>query len=245
MTEYSDTREKASETRHEKSGKPNNLLTFFNTSPLTIPILNSNDKKTTSLIENEYGQILSALEKNNSSSGIIGVSSSSEFTDRAIPAVLLGKALARSGKKILVIDADFDRPSLNMYTDVPCIYGLKDLLARHEPGTKFESESEIPGLAFLPSGTPDEKLRKRMQADFWTFTTNMFKLKYEIIILVLPELKTLGVFKDGILDMLFLAFLKNDSEKSIDEFFFARMSYKKLNFSSFIPIACQTSLADQ
>lgn len=216
-------------------------IDFFNGQTFRIPTLDFDCKNLKPEFENSFAEFAEKLKNSmqDSLTRVIGLTSSSEVSNRTTAAFLLGKYFASQGKPTLVIDADFEQPLLNLFTDVPCIYGLKDLLARHEPGTRFEIGSETKNLSFLPSGTPDEKAQAKMNEDFWSLALNMYKIKYEVIILIMPTLKKLHLVPVNRQKILILTLLEQESESSIDEFFFARITLKNFNFSLFQPVCVE------
>ncbi len=216
-------------------------IDFFNGQTFRIPALDFDCKNLKPEFENSFAEFAEKLKNSmqESLTRVIGLTSSSEVSNRTTAAFLLGKYFASQGKPTLIIDADFEQPLLNLFTDVPCIYGLKDLLARHEPGTRFEIGSETKNLSFLPSGTPDEKARAKMNEDFWSLALNMYKIKYEVIILIMPTLKKLHLVPVNRQKILILTLLEQESESSIDEFFFARITLKNFNFSLFQPVCVE------
>ena len=64
----------------------------------------------------------------------------------------LGFSIAQSGKKVLLLDADLRHPHLHSVFGLPNTPGLTSLLNDQADVTEAILETEIPGLALLPSG---------------------------------------------------------------------------------------------
>jgi polysaccharide biosynthesis transport protein len=69
----------------------------------------------------------------------------------------LGIALAESGRRVLLVDADFRRPHLHRKFGLPNENGLADMLSEDTPladypASRFGVSTGFPGLAFLPNG---------------------------------------------------------------------------------------------
>jgi capsular exopolysaccharide synthesis family protein len=71
----------------------------------------------------------------------------------------LAIALAETGRRVLLIDADLRRPSLHEIFALPNVWGLSSLLKRSKPVTEcpfasIAQETAVPGLFVVPSGPP-------------------------------------------------------------------------------------------
>ncbi|MFZ5950483.1 MAG: hypothetical protein ACOYXC_07245 [Candidatus Rifleibacteriota bacterium] len=117
---------------------------------------------------------------------VFAVTSAVEIPERTSFCFQLGKAFAKSGKRTLIIDADFDNPRLNMFTDMPCLTGLKHLLKPDKKQTFSATQTEIENLKILVSGSPDENARSQMNEEFWQLSIKMCLQKKDVIILILP-----------------------------------------------------------
>ncbi|MEW6712047.1 MAG: hypothetical protein AB1403_19645, partial [Candidatus Riflebacteria bacterium] len=117
---------------------------------------------------------------------VFAVTSVVEIPERTSFCFQLGKAFAKLGKKTLIIDADFDNPLLNMFTDMPCLNGLKHLLKPDKNQPFSATQTEFENLKILVSGSPDEKARAQMNEEFWKLCIEMCLQKKDLIIVILP-----------------------------------------------------------
>lgn len=229
----SETQQKQSESPHAKA---ESSFDFINSSKICLPAMDFNHFD--DLQTEESAKILAPILKRLASmkDKVTGITSTSEIDNRAGFAFILGKALAGSGKKVLIIDADFARPVLNLFTDTPCIYGLKDLLGGKNTDCRIDFQTEIENLSIAPSGTPDKKNQEKMNAEFWQLVINMFKRKYDFIMMVLPQLKKLGGLQLQNQSMMYLTLMDEDAESSVNDYFFSKIVLNKYNFSLFQPV---------
>jgi Mrp family chromosome partitioning ATPase len=216
--------------------KSDSNFDFINSKKISLPALDFHHledlraEQAEKLFKPVIKRICSLKEK------VVGITATGEIDNRAGFAYLLGKALAGTGKKVLVIDADFARPMLNLFTDTPCIYGLKDLLGRKNANCRIDFQTEIENLSIAPSGTPDAKTQEKMNSEFWQLVIKMFKRKYDFILMVLPQLKKLGQLQLQQQQILYLTLMDEDSESSINDYFFSKIVLNKYNFSLFQPV---------
>lgn len=71
----------------------------------------------------------------------------------------LGVALAETGRRVLLVDADFRRPNLHRKFGLPNEWGMTDLLNEETPlgslaAEKLGTETGVPGLWLLANGSP-------------------------------------------------------------------------------------------
>ena len=85
---------------------------------------------------------------------LIAVTSASPREGKSIVSINLAMALARSGKKVLLIDADMRKPRLHKTFQINPHPGLSNLLAgqREVPLSLAIRATDIANLSFLPSG---------------------------------------------------------------------------------------------
>jgi capsular exopolysaccharide synthesis family protein len=89
---------------------------------------------------------------------VVAVTSAMEGEGKTTTATNLGIALAESGRRVLLIDADRRRPHLDRVFQVPNQWGLSDYLLEATPTrlmdvARLVSATEVPNLSVLPAGT--------------------------------------------------------------------------------------------
>jgi capsular exopolysaccharide synthesis family protein len=117
------------------------------------------------------------------------VTSATEGTGKSTFTMMLGESLARSGKKVLVIDADFRKRTLTRQFDLGDKSGLIQSLDRDSaPGYYIYKTQEIPGLSFMPAGTQGNRHTAFEQTANGDFKLHIDKLRgqYNIILLDSP-----------------------------------------------------------
>jgi capsular exopolysaccharide synthesis family protein len=119
---------------------------------------------------------------------VIAVTSPIAGDGKSVTSCNLAIALARAGRRVLLIDADLRRAKCARYLGMDTGAGLTGVLAGH-----IESESVIQpwgadGLMFLPAGTPppnpSELLASRMCQDF----LRELRDQYDMVLVDLPSL---------------------------------------------------------
>ena len=86
------------------------------------------------------------------------VTSSAEGTGKSTFTFILGESLARSGKKVLLIDADFRKMTLTKQFNLYDQSGFIQSLSRETPERHYIFKTEqIPGMSFMPAGIRDNK----------------------------------------------------------------------------------------
>ena len=81
------------------------------------------------------------------------VTSAGEGDGKTTVVANLGVALAESGKRVLLVDADLRRPGVHRLFDLPLTPGLSNLLLEEEPDLAPVATA-VPGLFVLPAGDP-------------------------------------------------------------------------------------------
>lgn len=95
---------------------------------------------------------------NGQDSTTVLVTSSTEGTGKSTFTMMLGESLARSGKKVLLIDADFRKKTLTKQFDFSDQSGFIQSLSCGSPNKYHIFPIEkIPGMSFMPAGTQDNK----------------------------------------------------------------------------------------
>jgi capsular exopolysaccharide synthesis family protein len=119
------------------------------------------------------------------------VTSTTEGTGKSTFTMMLGESLARSGKKVLLIDADFRKRTLTRQFDLGDKSGFIQSLTRGSPGGYYIYKTEeIPGLSFMPAGTQGKRHSAFEETANGDFKLHIDKLrkKYNIILLDSPPI---------------------------------------------------------
>jgi succinoglycan biosynthesis transport protein ExoP len=117
------------------------------------------------------------------------VTSAAEGTGKSTFTMMLGESLARSGKKVLLIDADFRKKTLTKQFDLSDKAGLIQSLNQGSSAKHYIYKTEeIPGLSFMPAGTQSNNGTPFEETANGDFKLHIDKLrsKYSIILLDSP-----------------------------------------------------------
>jgi capsular exopolysaccharide synthesis family protein len=82
----------------------------------------------------------------------IGITSTSEGEGKSTTVANLAVALAQTGRRVIVIDADLRRPEQHTLFGVTRDHGLTDLLLRDSSGQLPLQETSVPGVRVVASG---------------------------------------------------------------------------------------------
>jgi succinoglycan biosynthesis transport protein ExoP len=115
-------------------------------------------QRESALAESYRGVLASLMHSGAEAPRVVAVTSAMEGEGKTTTATNLGIALAESGRKVLLIDADRRRPHLDRVFLVPNEWGLSDYLLETTPTrlidiSRLVSATEVPNLFVLPAGT--------------------------------------------------------------------------------------------
>ncbi|HUX46817.1 MAG TPA: CpsD/CapB family tyrosine-protein kinase, partial [Desulfosporosinus sp.] len=117
------------------------------------------------------------------------ITSSAEGTGKSTFTLMLGESLARSGKKVLLIDADFRKMTLTKQFNLCDKSGFIQSLGRKAPSRYYIFRTEeLPTLSFMPAGKQDHNgaaFEETANGDFKSHIDKLRK-KYNIILLDSP-----------------------------------------------------------
>jgi Mrp family chromosome partitioning ATPase len=184
----------------------------------------------------------SLLKKNhNGKKPLIGVSSTNEVSSRAAFAFMLGRKMAESGFRTLIIDVDFANPMLNLFTEIPCIFSLKHMLKSASQASSLETQTEFENLKILPSGSPDTETQKQMKEQFWHATLSTLFRHQDIILLILPPFN--GIENSFVCprESTLLGLCSMNSSSSEREFKYWSSYFLKKGLTDIQRINCQTN----
>ncbi len=106
------------------------------------------------------------------------VTSAAPGDGKSVFAVNLGVALGRSGKRVLIIDADLRRPTAHELLDCRQRPGLADVLTGVRKQSEAIAATRCPGVWLLPSGgvlaNPSEQLGSKRFKEFLEKLTESF-----------------------------------------------------------------------
>ncbi|MFC1793343.1 GumC family protein [Planctomycetota bacterium] len=128
---------------------------------------------------------------NGQASTTILVTSSVEGTGKSTFTLMLGESLARSSKKVLLIDADFRKMTLTKQFNLYDQSGFIQSLSCRTPAKYYISKTEkIPGMSFMPAGKRDNKDLAFEEIANETLNTYIDELRnrYNIILLDSPPI---------------------------------------------------------
>src|SRR5206468_10276639 len=82
------------------------------------------------------------------------VTSTAPSEGKTVVSTNLGVALAQTGMRVLLIDADMRKPRVHSVFDKPRHPGLSDFLVGHAKFSETVQPTIVPGLWVVPAGTP-------------------------------------------------------------------------------------------
>jgi capsular exopolysaccharide synthesis family protein len=132
------------------------------------------------------------------------VTSSVRAEGKSMSVAMLGRVLAQSGVKVLLIDADLFRPSLGKILKISTREGLSDVLSSGRPEEELIVESGTPNLWILPSGLIPKNPAEMIESEKIRQLVQRQKDNYDIIIFDTPpltasfEVAMLCSFVDGV-----------------------------------------------
>jgi succinoglycan biosynthesis transport protein ExoP len=105
----------------------------------------------------------------------------------------LGIALAETGRKILLVDADFRRPHLHKKFGVPNNWSLIDLISDQTPLTDYSPDrlalsTGIPGVSILPNRVLEKNVTKALYSSRLRTIFQMLRDKYDMVLVDAPPI---------------------------------------------------------
>jgi polysaccharide biosynthesis transport protein len=86
----------------------------------------------------------------------LAITSASPGEGKTVIAGSLGVSMARTGRRVLLVDADMRRSQLNRLFNVRSAPGLSNVMAGEVPPSEAITQSSVQGLFILPAGTKVE-----------------------------------------------------------------------------------------
>lgn len=103
-------------------------------------------------------------------------------------AVCLAKMQALAGRKVVVVDTDFHRPSIHRIFGLPKHPGLAELLARTVSPKQVLQKDEISGIAVIPSGLSVQNPPEFWASDLFDQVLEVLAQHFDLVILDSPPL---------------------------------------------------------
>lgn len=127
----------------------------------------------------------------------ISVTSSLSSEGKSSIAIGMARSFAEAGKKVLLIDSDFRRPSVHKKLGLSNAVGFCDVLKEEYTLDECLKNIGIPGLDILTSGLIDETPGAIFEAGTLKLFISAVKKNYDLVIigtppvLLVPEVKTI------------------------------------------------------
>jgi polysaccharide biosynthesis transport protein len=105
----------------------------------------------------------------------------------------LGIALAETGRRVLLVDADFRRPHLHRKFSLPNEWGLIDLLCEDRPLSEYPPErlgtfTGLPGLSILPNRVTQNNVSKALYSPRLRTILETLAKRYDMVLVDAPPL---------------------------------------------------------
>jgi capsular exopolysaccharide synthesis family protein len=109
----------------------------------------------------------------------------------------LGIALAETGRRVLLLDADFRRPHLHRKFSLPNEWGLIDLLCEDRPLSEYEPErlgvfTGLPGLWVLPNRVTQNNVSKALYSPRLRTIIELLAKRYDMVLVDAPPLLSIA-----------------------------------------------------
>ncbi|WP_143812061.1 CpsD/CapB family tyrosine-protein kinase, partial [Oenococcus oeni] len=130
---------------------------------------------------------------------------SAEMSDgKSTAAQNLAVTWAQTGKRILLLDADFRRPSLHKTFNISNEHGLTTVLAMHEQPASVIHSTEVPNLYVMTSGPMPPNPSELLASDKMLRVVSWMREQFDMIVidstplLLVPDAQALIPRADGI-----------------------------------------------
>ncbi|MGB6946349.1 MAG: polysaccharide biosynthesis tyrosine autokinase [Bryobacteraceae bacterium] len=105
----------------------------------------------------------------------------------------LGIALAETGRRVLLVDADFRRPHLHREFSLPNDWGLIDLLCEDQPLGEYSKErlgvfTGLPGLSILPNRVTQNNVSKALYSSRLRTILETLMKHYDMVLVDAPPI---------------------------------------------------------
>lgn len=139
-------------------------------------------------VANAFRQLRTSLRlsSQNGAPKVLLVAGPGRSEGRSTVALNLGVALANSGKRTLLIDSDFRRPTLHFALGTTDRLGLSDVLTRGADPVALISATGVTNLCLLPAGPPPANPATALASDGMRDMLRMLEPMYDVIVLDSP-----------------------------------------------------------
>lgn len=186
-------------------GSNGNLLPRMNGDPRELVINGVHDDASTALVtwqsgpafitESFRGTLASILRYQgmDRSQKMILITSPGPAEGKTTVVQNLGIALAESGRKVLLVDADFRRPHLHRKFSLPNDWGLIDVLCDDRPLSDYTPEelgvfTGFPGLSILPNRVTQHNVSKALYSPRLRTILETLAQRYDMVIVDAPPI---------------------------------------------------------
>lgn len=151
--------------------------------PRLMPVI-----KKKNIMDEQLDMICMRLENDEQNAQVIMVASPSAERSRVIVTCNLAKALAHRGKKVLLIDANFEDPFLHKWFRTKSELGLSEFLITGNAAQLYE-KTEVEGLMVIPAGKESGLAGRRLSENYKEEFEN-WKKEYDLVIFQAPPAKS-------------------------------------------------------
>jgi len=102
--------------------------------------------------------------------------------------VNMAVVLAQSGKRVLLVDTDFRRPTLHKYFNISREHGLSSLFVRATTFSKAVVHTPIPDLFFLPAGPTPPNPAELLASEAMGSLCKEFSSHYDFVLFDTPPI---------------------------------------------------------
>ena len=148
------------------------------------------------------------------------VTNTRSYTDRQSMAADLAVKLAKNGKKVALLDADFRRPLIHNLFELPNELGFSDILINHRSPLSVMHKNQVDHLSILTSGTQPGLYLDLFNSAKMDLSMKILKESYDKIIIHGPpfffsETVNLASRADAVIILIHPGYNKTESSRSI------------------------------
>lgn len=111
------------------------------------------------------------------------VTSASANEGKTTVSCQLAASLARSGKRVAIVDCDFRRPSAHVMMDGQVGPGICEYLRGEASIESIYQDTQAPGLTFIPAGEVDQVVLQTLSSDGGRSLINDLKSRFEFVVI--------------------------------------------------------------
>jgi capsular exopolysaccharide synthesis family protein len=161
---------------------------------------------------------------------VILVTSSAPGEGKTTVVCNLGAALATINRRVLLVDADFRRPTLHRVFDRPNAWGLISLLKERTlvdsyPDQSLARETEVPGLYLLTAGPGSEDAHHLLYSERLLQLLHRLRQQFGVVLIDSPPMlqiadaRVLGRLADGVVLVVRAGKTDKNSAQAAAQFF--------------------------